>query len=127
MSEDQNILRIERRRRRKRKIEIIDNVVVLRKKLEHYFDLPINVATWAKKNLDVIDWLVFDSPIASRLRNPYSVRTLIILLYARSHDIPIARISKLVNMAPEQLYRMERILDRCKIKDLVYNILRLRR
>jgi len=124
MPDDQLI--IEKRRRRKRKLEIIDNKVVFRKRLEHSFELPPEIAEWAKKNIDIIDWLVFDSPIASALRHPHSVRTLIYLLYARAHDMPIAQVAKKLGIAHEQLYRLERLLARGGIKDSVYNILKSR-
>jgi len=124
MPDDQLI--IEKRRRRKRKLEIIDNKVVFRKRLEHSFELPPEIAEWAKKNIDIIDWLVFDSPIASALRHPHSVRTLIYLLYARAHDMPIAQVAKKLGIAHEQLYRLERLLARGGIKDSVYSILKSR-
>jgi len=124
MSGDQII--IEKRRRRKRKLEIVDSTVVFRKRLEHRFELPPEIAEWAKKNVDIIDWLVFDSPIASALRHPHSVRTLIFLLYARAHDIPIAQIAKKLGIAHEQLYRLERLLARGGIKDTVYALLKSR-
>ena len=121
-----NELIIERRRRRKRKLEIVDSKVVFRKRLEHSFELSPEIAEWARKNLDILDWLVFDSPIASALRHPHSVRTLIFLLYARSNDIPIAQIAKKLDIAHEQLYRLERLLARTGIKDNVYSILKSR-
>ncbi len=121
-----NELIIERRRRRKRKLEVMDNRVVFRKRLEHSFELPPEIAEWARKNLDILDWLVFDSPIASALRHPHSVRTLIFLLYARSNDIPIAQIAKKLDIAHEQLYRLERLLARTGIKENVYSILKAR-
>jgi len=117
---------IERRRRRKRKLEVVDSKVVFRKRVEHSFELPPEIAEWVKKNIDVIDWLVFDSPIASSLRHPHSVRTLIFLLYARTHDIPIAQIAKKLGIAHEQLYRLERLLASKGIKDGVYAILKSR-
>jgi len=122
-----NEIIIERRRRRKRKLEVVDNKVVFRKRLEHSFELPPEIAEWAKKNQDILDWLVFDSPIASALRHPHSVRTLIFLLYARANDIPIAQIAKKLDIAHEQLYRLERLLAKAGIKDTVYNILKSRR
>lgn len=117
-------LLIERRRRRKRKILIEGNKVVFRKRLEHSFELPPDIAEWVKKNLDVVDWLVFDSAIASSLRHPHSVRTLIYLLYARSNDIPIAQMAKKIDIAHEQLYRLERLLAKVGIKDSVYSMLK---
>ncbi|HIP56695.1 MAG TPA: hypothetical protein EYH02_01280 [Ignisphaera aggregans] len=121
-----NELIIERRRRRKRKLEIVDNKVVFRKRLEHSFELPPEIAEWVRKNLDILDWLVFDSPIASALRHPHSIRTLIFLLYARANDIPIAQIAKKLDIAHEQLYRLERLLARTGIKDNIYSILKTR-
>ncbi len=122
-----NELIIERRKRRKRKIEVTDNKVVFRKRLEHSFELPREVVDWVREHLEIIDWLVFDSPIATSLRHPHSVRTLILLLYARANDIPIAQIAKKLDIAHEQLYRLERLLTRTGIKDKVYEVLKMRR
>ncbi|MCC6045844.1 MAG: hypothetical protein LM572_03605, partial [Ignisphaera sp.] len=73
---------IEKRRRKKRKLIIEGNKVKFRKRLEHSFDLPVEIIDWVKAHLDLLDWLVFDSAIASSLRHPHSIRTLIYLLYA---------------------------------------------
>ena len=115
---------IEKRRRKKRKLMITDNKVVFRKRLEHQVELSPEVSEWAKANLDLLDWLVFDSAIASSLRHPHSVRTLIYLLYARANGIPIAQIAKAIDVAHEQLYRLERLLSRTGIKDFVYKMLK---
>ncbi|MDK6029482.1 hypothetical protein QPL79_08910 [Ignisphaera sp. 4213-co] len=115
---------IEKRRRKKRKLMITDNKVVFRKRLEHQVELSPEVSEWAKANLDLLDWLVFDSAIASSLRHPHSVRTLIYLLYARANGIPIAQIAKAIDVAHEQLYRLERLLSRAGIKDFVYKMLK---
>lgn len=115
---------IERRRRRKRKIAVEGNKIIFRKRLEHSFELPPDIAEWVKKHLDVIDWLVFDSSIASSLRHPHSVRTLIYLLYARANDIPIAQMAKKIDIAHEQLYRLERLLAKAAIKDSIYSMLK---
>uniref|UniRef100_A0A7C2VGN9 Uncharacterized protein n=1 Tax=Ignisphaera aggregans TaxID=334771 RepID=A0A7C2VGN9_9CREN len=115
---------IEKRRRRKRKLLIEGTKVTFRKRLEHSFELPADIAEWVKKHLDVIDWLVFDSPIAPSLRHPHSVRTLMFLLYARANDIPIAQMAKKIDIAHEQLYRLERLLTKAGIKDSVYSLLK---
>ncbi|MEM1644812.1 MAG: hypothetical protein QXL96_02895 [Ignisphaera sp.] len=115
---------IEKRRRRRRKLLIEGNKVVFRKRLEHSFELPPDIMEWFKKHIDVIDWLVFDSPIAPSLRHPHSVRTLIYLLYARSNDIPIAQMAKKIDIAHEQLYRLERLLAKAGVKDNVYAMLK---
>jgi hypothetical protein len=117
-------LMFEKRRRRKRKLVIEGNKIVFRKRLEHTFELPPDIVEWVKKHLDVIDWLVFDSGIASSLRHPHSVRTLIYLLYARANDIPIAQMAKKIDIAHEQLYRLERLLAKAGIKDMVYAMLK---
>ncbi|MCC6015822.1 MAG: hypothetical protein LM582_02115 [Desulfurococcaceae archaeon] len=114
----------EKRRRRKRKLVIEGNKIVFRKRLEHTFELPPDIVEWVKKHLDVIDWLVFDSGIASSLRHPHSVRTLIYLLYARANDISIAQMAKKIDIAHEQLYRLERLLAKAGIKDMVYAMLK---
>lgn len=115
---------IEKRRRRKRKLNIEGNKVVFRKRLEHSFELPPDIAEWVKKHIDVLDWLVFDSQIASSLRHPHSVRTLIYLLYARANDIPIAQMAKKIDIAHEQLYRLERLLAEVGLKDQIYSALK---
>jgi hypothetical protein len=117
-------LMFEKRRRRKRKLVIEGNKIVFRKRLEHTFELPPDIVEWVEKHLDVIDWLVFDSGIASSLRHPHSVRTLIYLLYARANDIPIAQMAKKIDIAHEQLYRLERLLAKAGIKDMVYAMLK---
>lgn len=115
---------MERRKRRKRRLMIEGNKVVFRKRLEHSFDIPPDVAEWIKKHIDIVDWLVFDSAIAASLRHPHSVRTLIYLLYARANDIPIAQMAKKIDIAHEQLYRLERLLVKTGLKDSVYTILK---
>ncbi|MEM0372179.1 MAG: hypothetical protein QXG46_02025 [Ignisphaera sp.] len=115
---------IEKRRRRKRKLNIEGNKVIFRKRLEHSFELPPDIAEWVKKHVDVLDWLVFDSQVASALRHPHSVRTLIYLLYARANDIPIAQMAKKIDIAHEQLYRLERLLSKVGLKDQVYSMLK---
>jgi hypothetical protein len=117
-------LMFEKRRRRKRKLMVEGNKVIFRKRLEHSFELPPDIADWLNKHLDVIDWLVFDSGIASSLRHPHSVRTLIYLLYARASDIPIAQMAKKIDIAHEQLYRLERLLAKAGIKDIIYSMLK---
>ena len=115
---------IEKRRRRKRKLNIEGNKVIFRKRLEHSFELPPDIAEWVKKHVDVLDWLVFDSQVASALRHPHSVRTLIYLLYARANDIPIAQMAKKIDIAHEQLYRLERLLSKVGLKGQVYSMLK---
>ena len=115
---------IERRRRKKRKLMILDNRVVFRKRVEHSFELPPEIAEWAKTHIELLDWLIFDSAIASSLRHPHSIRTLIYLLYARANGIPIAQMAKTIDVAHEQLYRLERLLIRAGIKDAVYKMLK---
>lgn len=116
----------EKRRRRKRKLEVVGNKVMFRKRLEHSFELPQDIAEWIKNNIDIIDWLVFDSAISSALRHPHSVRTLIYLLYARANGIPIAQMAKKIDVAHEQLYRLERLLIKAGLKDTIYNTLKSR-
>jgi hypothetical protein len=116
----------EKRRRRKRKLDIVGNKVVFRKRLEHSFELPQGIADWIKNNIDILDWLVFDSAISSSLRHPHSVRTLIYLLYARANGIPIAQMAKKIDIAHEQLYRLERLLIKAGLKDTIYNTLKSR-
>lgn len=118
---------IERRKRRKRKLMIIDNKVVFRKRLEHSFELEPEVAAWARQNVDVLDWLVFDSPIATSLRHPHSIRTLLYLLYARVNGISVTQIAKKVGIAHEQLYRLERLLSRAGLKESVIEVLKAAR
>jgi hypothetical protein len=115
---------IEKRRRKKRKLTIEDSKVRFRKRLEHSFELPPEIIDWVKKHVDLLDWLVFDSAIASALRHPHSIRTLIYLLYARANGIPIAQIAKTLDIAHEQLYRLERLLTRAGLKDAVYKMLK---
>jgi hypothetical protein len=115
---------IEKRRRKKRKLIIEDNKMKFRKRLEHSFDLPPEMIEWVKAHIDLLDWLVFDSAIASSLRHPHSIRTLIYLLYARANGIPIAQIAKTLDIAHEQLYRLERLLTRAGLKDAVYKMLK---
>jgi hypothetical protein len=116
----------EKRRRRKRKLDIVGNKVVFRKRLEHSFELPQGIADWIKNNIDILDWLVFDSAISSSLRHPHSVRTLIYLLYARANGIPIAQMAKKIDIAHEQLYRLERLLIKAGLRDTIYNTLKSR-
>lgn len=116
----------EKKRRRKRKLEVAGNKIVFRKRLEHSFELPQEIAEWVKSNIDIIDWLVFDSAVSSSLRHPHSVRTLVYLLYARANGIPIAQMAKKIDVAHEQLYRLERLLIRVGLRDTIYNTLKSR-
>ncbi|MCI4437141.1 MAG: hypothetical protein JHC33_10085 [Ignisphaera sp.] len=115
---------IEKSRRRKRKLVIEGNVVKFVKKLEHSFELPPEIAEWAKAHEELLDWLVFDSPASTSLRHPHSIRTLIYLLYARANNIPVTQMAKIIGIAHEQLYRLERLLGRTGVKDAVYKMLR---
>ncbi len=113
-----------KRPRKKRKLYVEGNRVVFRKRLVHSFELPPEIAEWVKKNEGVIDWLVYDTPLRTYLRHPHSVRTLVLLLYARANDIPIAQFSRRIGVSHEQLYRLERLLNKLELKEFVYSLLK---
>lgn len=120
MISEQSLL-AQKRRRRKRKAWIEDAKIVLKKrKVVHEIPIPEELVEFAKKEIDLIDYILFDSPIASKLRHPATARTITILLYARAKGIPISRVAKQFKIAHEQLYRIERLLERAGIKEQVY-------
>ena len=69
-----------------------------------------------KKILQLVDYIVYDSPSSIRFRHPGSVRSLILYLYARASERPVYKVAEEFKVAPEQLYRIERALK----KDGIY-------
>ncbi len=120
MTSEQSLL-LQKRRRRKRKAWVEDSKIYLKKrKTVHEIPIPEELVEFARKEIELIDYILFDSPIASKLRHPATARTITILLYARAKGIPISRVAKQFNIAHEQLYRIERLLEKAGIKEDVY-------
>jgi len=106
------------RRRRTRKIRVEDNKVVFKKLKEHVIELPQEVIEFVKKNIRILQWLVYDSPISSYLRHPGAVKSLILLLYSRVSEKPITVVAKEAKTFHEQLYRIERRLKELRIEEV---------
>jgi len=115
-----------RKKRRSRKLVIDGTTAYLKKRTRvHRFELPPEVAEWARRNIDVLDWLVFDSPLSPYLRHPMSVRTMMLLLYVRAKQLPIAQFCRKIGIAHEQLYRIERRIKNLGLEP-IYSFLRER-
>lgn len=71
----------------------------------------------------LVEELVTHYKFRARLSNPGSFRSLILLLYARSHGIPPYKLARAHGIAHEQLYRMERGLKKDKLYEMAMNLL----
>ena len=112
------------RRRRTRRLRVVDDKIVFRKLKDHTLEASREVIEFVKNNLDLINWIIYDSPVATSFRHPGSVRSLILLLYARAHGVSVLEVARKHDVAHEQLYRIERLLDRHGLKDKIYSVLK---
>ena len=90
--------------------------------------LPPEVVDWLRESkaaIRVLEELIGHYRFRRRLSHPGAIRSLLLLLYSRYHGIAPYKIARKYNVAPEQLYRLERGLKRDKLYDLVINILSL--
>ena len=87
---------------------------------------------------EVVKWLQYSSSLRiilreiithyrfrSRLSHPGALKSLLLLLYARAKGEPPYKVARRFNVAPEQLYRIERGLKRDGLYDYVINALSL--
>lgn len=83
---------------------------------------PEDVVSWVcnTKAGRVVSFLLSNKNFSKHLSNPGSIRSLILLLYARCKGVPPYKIAKNLGTHPEQLYRMERAL---KSKELYLIVL----
>ncbi|MCE4601730.1 MAG: hypothetical protein GSR84_07660 [Desulfurococcales archaeon] len=90
--------------------------------------LPEEVHRWLKESYAakrILEELVTHYKFRARLSHPASLRSLILLLYARAHGIPPYKVARKYGIAPEQLYRMERGLKKDNLYDFTMNLLSL--
>lgn len=92
-----------------------------RKLKEHCFTFPKEVMDVLNKIVQLVDYIVYDSPSSARFRHPGSVRSLILYLYARVTERPVYKVAEEFRIAPEQLYRIERALKKDGIYEKVIN------
>ncbi len=89
--------------------------------------LPSEVVLWLRSNrkaIRVLDALINNYKFKRRLCNRGALRSLILLLYAKSLKMPPYKIARSVGVSPEQLYRIERGLREDGLIDMVDNMLR---
>ncbi|MEB3774149.1 MAG: hypothetical protein GSR86_04390 [Desulfurococcales archaeon] len=90
--------------------------------------LPKEVWEWVKESYvakRILEELVTHYKFRSRLSHPGSLRSLILLLYARAHNTPPYKVARKYGIAPEQLYRIERGLKKDNLYDFTMNLLSL--
>ena len=90
--------------------------------------LPREVGEWLSRSYAakrVLEELITHYKFRSRLSHPGSLRSLILLLYARAHNTPPYKVAKRYGIAPEQLYRMERGLKKDNLYEFTLNLLTL--
>ncbi|GEM_PF-750840 len=91
--------------------------------------LPQEVVDWIRDNYPlyrILEELVTHYKFRTRLSNPGSFKSLILLLYARAKGVAPYKIAKKYGIAPEQLYRMERGLKKDNLYDFVINLLTIK-
>ncbi len=105
------------------------NVIVFRgvgkpKELE----LPEEIVRWLEYSSGlklVLKELITHYRFRSRLSHPGAIKSLLLLLYARAKGEAPYRVAKKFDVAPEQLYRLERGLKKDGLYDYVLNALSL--
>jgi len=98
------------KRRRKRKLWVTDNEVCFRKQKTFCFSFKKDIIDVVKSLEQLINYILYDSTLARRFRNPGAVRSLILLLYAKATRQPVYKVAIQHDTAPEQLYRIERAI-----------------
>lgn len=82
--------------------------------------VPDEIGMWMNKSKTlnrIFNILITHEKFKKRLSNPMAIRSLLIYLYAKKNNVPPYIMAKKFNIAPEQLYRIERGLK----KDNLYN------
>ena len=105
------------------------NVIVFRgvgkpKELE----LPEEIVRWLEYSSGlklVLKELITHYRFRSRLSHPGAIKSVLLLLYARAKGEAPYRVAKKFDVAPEQLYRLERGLKKDGLYDYVLNALSL--
>ncbi|WP_048816676.1 hypothetical protein [Caldisphaera lagunensis] len=85
-------------------------------------EVPEEIIPWLTRSKilnRILYILINHESFKKRLSNPMSLRSLLVYLYAKKKNIPTYIMAKRVNIAPEQLYRIERGLK----KDNLYNVI----
>ena len=91
-------------------------------------ELPSEVVEWLANSYParrVLEELITHYRFRTRLAHPGALRSLLLLLYARSHNLPPYKVARRYGVAPEQLYRLERGLKKDGLHDFVMNVLRM--
>ncbi len=104
--------------------KVIVNGIGKPKKLE----LPEEVVEWLKRSRVarmILEEVITHYKFRSRLAHPGAIRSLLLLLYARGHNMAPYRVAKKFGVAAEQLYRMERGLKKDGLYERVMNMLLL--
>jgi len=98
------------KRRRKRKLWVSDKEVCFRKQKTFCFSFDDVVVDVIRALEPLVNYILYDSSLAKRFRNPGAVRSLILLLYAKATKQPVYKVAIKYDTAPEQLYRIERAI-----------------
>jgi hypothetical protein len=91
-------------------------------------ELPTEVVEWLRYSTSlklVLREIVNHYRFRLRLAHPGAIRSLLLLLYARARGEPPYKVAKRFNVAPEQLYRLERGLKKDGLYEYVMNALSL--
>jgi len=111
-------------------IEFIDetHVVVNGIGKPKVLELPSEVVEWLRGSYvarRVLEEVITHYKFRSRLAHPGAIRSLLLLLYARGHNIAPYKVARRYGVAAEQLYRLERGLKKDGLYDMVMNMLSL--
>jgi len=91
-------------------------------------ELPLEVVEWLRSSRVarmVLEDLITHYKFRSRLAHPGAIRSLLLLLYARGHNIAPYKVARKYGVAAEQLYRIERGLKKDGLYERVMNMLLL--
>ena len=91
------------------------------------FELPPQVASWASdpRVRRLLEELLEDPGLRGHFTSAGAIRSLVLLLYSRYVGTPPYRAAKLLGVAHEQLYRVERALRRAGVYGMVISRLGL--
>ncbi len=91
-------------------------------------ELPSEVVEWLQGSRvarRILEEVITHYKFRSRLAHPGAIRSLLLLLYARGHNIAPYKVAKKYGVAAEQLYRLERGLKKDGLYEKVINLLLL--
>ena len=91
-------------------------------------ELPEEIVEWLQLSTGlrfVLKEIITHYRFRTRLSHPGAIRSLLLLLYARAKGEAPYRVARRYNVAPEQLYRLERGLKKDGLYDYVMNALSL--